>query len=263
MSLLTTALSSGWPRPAAGSTGSGSRPAASRRPARRCPPLATKEIPEVFAYDYQTVERSLGAAYPLLTPDYRAGVREERQQEDHPRGHASVRWSCRRASSAWESWRPNVNSASVMVYMNRTVTDKIPAAALRRQPVAGGLPADRRQVADQLHHADLAGGSQSAAMPDARCSPTGNARPGWAAVPGMASENGVFVIAGCKAADVAVNAGVRAGKRHVVERDRYPSRPRCVPSGHATPSGLVDLGKSTDRWTVGPGQRSSPSSPSG
>src|SRR4030081_791498 len=35
------------------------------------PQLATKEIPEVFAYDYQTVERSLEAAYPLLTPEYR------------------------------------------------------------------------------------------------------------------------------------------------------------------------------------------------
>src|SRR5437764_12424638 len=35
------------------------------------PGLAAKEIPEVFAYDYQTVERSLSAAYPLLTPDYR------------------------------------------------------------------------------------------------------------------------------------------------------------------------------------------------
>ncbi|HWF69294.1 MAG TPA: mammalian cell entry protein, partial [Mycobacterium sp.] len=35
------------------------------------PKLATTEIPEVFAYDYQTVERSLSAAYPLLTPEYR------------------------------------------------------------------------------------------------------------------------------------------------------------------------------------------------
>ena len=35
------------------------------------PPLAAKEIPQVFAYDYQTVERSLDAAYPLLTPSYR------------------------------------------------------------------------------------------------------------------------------------------------------------------------------------------------
>ena len=36
------------------------------------PALAAREVPEVFAYDYQTVERSLSAAYPLLTPDYRA-----------------------------------------------------------------------------------------------------------------------------------------------------------------------------------------------
>ena len=35
------------------------------------PSLAAKEIPQVFAYDYQTVERSLNDAYLLLTPGYR------------------------------------------------------------------------------------------------------------------------------------------------------------------------------------------------
>ena len=46
-------------------------------------------------------------------------------------------------------------SASVMVYMNRTVTDKSRQPRLRRQPVAGGFQEDRRQMADRLHHADL------------------------------------------------------------------------------------------------------------
>src|ERR1700738_1137491 len=34
-------------------------------------PLVAKQIPQVFGYDYQTVERSLNEVYPLLTPDYR------------------------------------------------------------------------------------------------------------------------------------------------------------------------------------------------
>ena len=65
------------------------------------PPLATQEIPEVFAYDYQTVERSLGAAYLLLTPAYRQSSRRAPTRRSSPR-HASVRSSCRRAWSAWE-----------------------------------------------------------------------------------------------------------------------------------------------------------------
>lgn len=35
------------------------------------PKKAKHDIPRVFAYDYQTVERSLSAAYPLLTPAFR------------------------------------------------------------------------------------------------------------------------------------------------------------------------------------------------
>ena len=51
------------------------------------PPQATDDIPKVFAYDYQTVERSLAAAYPLLTPAYRQEFEKKRQREDHSGGH--------------------------------------------------------------------------------------------------------------------------------------------------------------------------------
>ena len=34
-------------------------------------PLAKQQIPKVFGYDCQTVERSLNDIYPLLTPNYR------------------------------------------------------------------------------------------------------------------------------------------------------------------------------------------------
>src|SRR5271168_899462 len=33
--------------------------------------LTQIDIPKLFSYDYQTVERSLLDSYPLLTPDYR------------------------------------------------------------------------------------------------------------------------------------------------------------------------------------------------
>ena len=35
------------------------------------PALAAEQIPKVFGYDYQTVERSLMETYPLLAPDFR------------------------------------------------------------------------------------------------------------------------------------------------------------------------------------------------
>lgn len=66
------------------------------------PQLAAKEIPEVFAYDYQTVERSLSDAYPLLTPTTgRSSARAPtRRSSRRPR---SVRWWSRPTSWVWES----------------------------------------------------------------------------------------------------------------------------------------------------------------
>src|SRR6202171_2077567 len=48
-------------------------------------PLAAKQIPEVFGYDYQTVERSLTAAASLLAPDYRREVRGPPSRDTYPR----------------------------------------------------------------------------------------------------------------------------------------------------------------------------------
>ena len=45
------------------------------------PKLAAKQIPKVFGYDYQTVERSLNEVYPLLTPEYRQEF-EDRANKD-------------------------------------------------------------------------------------------------------------------------------------------------------------------------------------
>ena len=95
------------------------------------PPLATQEIPEVFAYDYQTVERSLGAAYPLLTPAYRQEFEKSANEKIIP--EARKREVVVQASVVGVGvMAAQRNSASVMVYMNRTVTDKT------RQPLYDG-----------------------------------------------------------------------------------------------------------------------------
>jgi Mce-associated membrane protein len=95
------------------------------------PGLAAKEIPEVFAYDYQTVERSLSAAYPLLTPAYRQEFQKSANAQIIP--EAKKREVVVQANVVGVGvMSAKRDSASVMVYMNRTVTDK------SRQPLYDG-----------------------------------------------------------------------------------------------------------------------------
>jgi Mce-associated membrane protein len=95
------------------------------------PSLAAKEIPQVFGYDYQTVERSLNDAYLFLTPGYRQEF--EKSANDKIIPEARKREVVVQASVAGVGvMQAKRNSASVMVYMNRTVTDK------SRQPLYDG-----------------------------------------------------------------------------------------------------------------------------
>jgi Mce-associated membrane protein len=95
------------------------------------PQLAAKEIPQVFAYDYQTVERSLNDSYPLLTAGYRREF--EKSANDKIIPEARKREVVVQASVVGVGvMAAERNSASVMVYMNRTVTDK------SRQPLYDG-----------------------------------------------------------------------------------------------------------------------------
>jgi Mce-associated membrane protein len=86
-------------------------------------PLAAEQIPRVFGYDYQTVERSLNEIYPLLTPQYRQEFRDRADKDIIPQ--ARERQLVSQANvvgvGVLDAHR---TSASVMVYMNRTVTDK-------------------------------------------------------------------------------------------------------------------------------------------
>ncbi len=105
-------------------------------------PLAAKEIPAVFGYDYQTVERSLNDAYPLLTPGYRHEFEKSATHQIIP--EARKREVVVQASVVGVGvMAAQRDSASVMVFMNRTVTDK------SRQPVYDGsrLRVDYQRVA--------------------------------------------------------------------------------------------------------------------
>lgn len=108
------------------------------------PGLATKEIPQVFAYDYQTVERSLSDAYPLLTPDYRQEFRKSANAQIIP--EAKKREVVVQASVVGVGvMSAKRDAASLMVYMNRTVTDKT------RQPLYDGsrLRVDFKKIGKQ------------------------------------------------------------------------------------------------------------------
>jgi Mce-associated membrane protein len=86
-------------------------------------PLAAQQIPRVFGYDYQTVERSLNEVYPLLTPDYRQEFEDRANKDIIPQ--ARERQLVSQANVVGVGvLSAQRNSASVMVYMNRTVTDK-------------------------------------------------------------------------------------------------------------------------------------------
>jgi hypothetical protein len=116
-------------------------------------PLGADQIPKVFGYDYQTVERSLTDAYTLLTPDFRQEFEDRATKDIIPQ--ARDRQVVSQANVVGVGvLTAQRNSASVLVYMNRTVTDK------SRQPVYDGsrlrrLREARRQVADQLYRAYL------------------------------------------------------------------------------------------------------------
>jgi Mce-associated membrane protein len=105
------------------------------------PKLAKDEIPQVFGYDFQTVATTLSKAYPMLTPDYRREFEKSVNAQIIP--EAKKREVVVQASvvgvGVMEAKR---DSASVMVYMNRTVTDK------SRQPVYDGsrLRVDYKRV---------------------------------------------------------------------------------------------------------------------
>jgi Mce-associated membrane protein len=95
------------------------------------PPLAIEQVPRVFGYDYQTVERSLTEAYPLLTPDFRRQFQQDASAKVIPEARQRQLVIQINVVGAGVTAAQR-NSGSVMVYMNRTVTDN------SRQPLYDG-----------------------------------------------------------------------------------------------------------------------------
>lgn len=105
------------------------------------PALAIQQIPRVFGYDFQTVERSLSEAATLLTPDYRREFEDRAAKDIIPQARERQVVSQAHAVGAG-MLSAQRDSASVLVFMNRTVTDKT------KQPVYDGsrLKVDYQKV---------------------------------------------------------------------------------------------------------------------
>lgn len=86
-------------------------------------PLAEQQIPKVFGYDYQTVERTLNEVYPMLTPSYRQEFRDRADKDIIPQARDRQLVSQAHVVGVGVLTAQR-ESASVMVYLNRTVTDK-------------------------------------------------------------------------------------------------------------------------------------------
>ena len=95
------------------------------------PALATEQVPKIFGFDYQTVERSLDEAALLLTDDYKAEFENRAQTEIIPqaRDRQLVTQANVVGAGMLDAQR---DSGSVLVFLNRTVTDKT------KQPVYDG-----------------------------------------------------------------------------------------------------------------------------
>jgi Mce-associated membrane protein len=94
-------------------------------------PLASKQVPAIFGYDYQTVERSLDNAYLMFTPQFRRQFQEKAKADIIPqaRDRQMVSQVNVVGVGVMDAHR---NSGSVMVYINQTWIDK------SRQPLYNG-----------------------------------------------------------------------------------------------------------------------------
>jgi Mce-associated membrane protein len=95
------------------------------------PKLASDQLPHIFGYDYQTVERSLGDVYPWLTDDFRQRFTDQVTKTVIPeaRKRQLIVQVNVVGAGMLDAQR---TSGSVMVFMNLTYTDQ------SKQPVYEG-----------------------------------------------------------------------------------------------------------------------------
>jgi Mce-associated membrane protein len=95
------------------------------------PRLASDQLPHIFGYDYQTVERSLGDVYPWLTDDFRARFADQTTKTVIP--EARKRQLIVQVNVVGAGLlAAQRTSGSAMVFMNLTYTDQ------SKQPVYEG-----------------------------------------------------------------------------------------------------------------------------
>jgi Mce-associated membrane protein len=95
------------------------------------PQLAAQQIPIILGFDYQTIERSRTDAYRLLTSDFRREYEDDTTKNVIPA--ARERQLISQVNVVGVGMLDaHRDSGSVMVFLNRTVTDK------SKQPVYDG-----------------------------------------------------------------------------------------------------------------------------
>ena len=105
------------------------------------PQLAAQQIPIILGFDYQTIERSRGDAYRLLTSDFRREYEDDTTKNVIPA--ARERQLISQVNVVGVGMLDaHRDSGSVMVYMNRVLTDKT------KQPLYDGsrLKVDYQKV---------------------------------------------------------------------------------------------------------------------
>ncbi|MDT5185239.1 MAG: Mce-associated rane protein [Mycobacterium sp.] len=96
---------------------------AEQQASQELPPLAAQQIPLILGFDYQTVERSRTEVYNLMTPDFRRQYEEDTTKNVIPQARdRQVVSQVNVVGSGMLSAQRD--SGSVLVFMNRTVTDK-------------------------------------------------------------------------------------------------------------------------------------------
>ena len=87
------------------------------------PGLAAQQIPIILGFDYQTIERSRTDAYQLLTPEFRREYEDDTTKNVIPaaRDRQIISQVNVVGVGMLDAHR---DSGSVMVYMNRVLTDK-------------------------------------------------------------------------------------------------------------------------------------------
>ncbi|MCV7419008.1 mammalian cell entry protein [Mycobacterium yunnanensis] len=114
------------------------------------PQLAAQQIPIILGFDYQTIERSRTEAYRLLTPDFRREYEDDTTKNVIPA--ARQRQLISQVNVVGVGMLDaHRDSGSVMVFMNRVLTDKT------KQPLYDGsrLRVDYQKVGTDWRIKDI------------------------------------------------------------------------------------------------------------